>query len=70
MKPCPRHDEHLLTCQQVADRLNVNIRFVTRCLQEQRLRYLFVGRRIHIPTSAVTEFLETNTVFPAKGPAR
>ena len=55
-------DDHLLTRQEAADHLNVTPRFVTRCVQERRIRYVRVGRMVRIPESALAEYIQANTV--------
>ena len=57
--------ERLLTREEAADALNVTLRFVTRCVQERRIRYVRVGRMVRIPESAITEYLDLNSV-PAR----
>jgi excisionase family DNA binding protein len=46
MKNQPNEDETLLTRQEAADHLNVTLRFVTRCVQERRIRYVRVMKRL------------------------
>ena len=58
--------DHLLTRQEAADRLNVTPRFVTRCVQERRIRYVRVGRMVRIPESAIAEYVQANTVSTRK----
>jgi excisionase family DNA binding protein len=52
----------LLDKHQVADRLNVGIRFVERLIAEKRIAYVKVGRHVRVRTSVVAEFLDINTI--------
>ena len=54
--------ERLLTRKEAADALNVTLRFVTRCVQERRIRYVRVGRMVRIPESAIREYLDQHSV--------
>jgi excisionase family DNA binding protein len=54
--------ERLLTREEAADALNVTLRFVTRCVQERRIRYIRVGRMVRIPESAIREYLVQHSV--------
>ncbi len=56
--------DRLFTRQEAAERLNVTLRFVTRCVQQRRIRYVRVGRMIRIPEEALTEYISSNTVEP------
>ena len=53
----------LYTRQEAADYLNVTLRFVTRCIQERRIRYVRVGRLVRIPESALSAYVELNTTL-------
>ena len=55
--PDPLLDKH-----QVAQRLNVGIRFVERLIAEKRIAYVKVGRHIRIRVSVIERFLIDNTV--------
>ena len=57
-------DNRLLTRQEAADYLNVNLRFITRCVQERRIGYVRVGRMVRIPLTAITEYVESSAVPP------
>jgi excisionase family DNA binding protein len=52
----------LLDKDQVAERLNVGIRFVERLIAEKRIAYIKVGRHVRMRTSVVDAFVEENTV--------
>jgi excisionase family DNA binding protein len=56
--------DRLFTRKEAAERLNVTLRFVTRCVQERRIRYVRVGRLIRIPEAALNEYIATHTVDP------
>lgn len=55
-------DDPLYTRGEAAEILNVTLRFVTRCVQERRIRYIRVGRMVRIPESALREYLVANSV--------
>ncbi len=54
--------DRLLTRQEAADYLNVTLRFVTRCVQQRRVRYIRVGSMVRIPESALEEYIEAHSV--------
>ena len=54
--------EHLFTRDEAAEYLNVTTRFVTRCVQERRIRHVRIGRMVRIPESALVEYLASNSV--------
>jgi excisionase family DNA binding protein len=62
MKNQLHEDETLLTRREAAEHLNVTLRFVTRCVQERRIRCMRVGRMVDIPATAVAEYVSSNTV--------
>ena len=53
----------LLDKHQVAQRLNVGIRFVERLIAEKRIAYVKVGRHVRVRASAVDGFIGQNTVL-------
>ena len=57
-------DDPLYTREEAAEILNVTLRFVTRCVQERRIRYIRVGRMVRIPESALREYLSRGEVNP------
>jgi excisionase family DNA binding protein len=58
----PLVEDRLYTREEAAEVLNVTLRFVTRCVQERRIRYVRVGRMVRIPESALRDFIEENIV--------
>lgn len=58
----PLVEDRLYTREEAAEVLNVTLRFVTRCVQERRIRYVRVGRMVRIPRSALDAFIELNTL--------
>lgn len=55
--PDPLLDKH-----QVAERLNVGVRFVERLIAEKRIAYVKVGRHVRVRTSVVERFVSDRTV--------
>ena len=55
----------LLDKHQVAQRLNVGIRFVERLIAERRIAYVKVGRHVRVRASTVDGFIGENTVRSA-----
>jgi excisionase family DNA binding protein len=55
----------LLTKRQAAELLNVEERFITRCVFEKRISYVKVGRHVRIPMSALRRYVDANTIGPA-----
>ena len=55
-------DDRLYTREEAADALNVTLRFITRCVQERRIRYVRVGRMVRIPESALIEYVRAQSV--------
>ncbi|MEU1365718.1 excisionase family DNA-binding protein [Streptomyces sp. NPDC005803] len=56
--------DHLLTVEQVADRLGTTVRFPRRLIEERRITFVKVGRHVRIPETAVAAFVMANTVEP------
>jgi excisionase family DNA binding protein len=52
----------LLDKKQVAEHLNVGIRFVERLIAEKRIAYIKVGRHVRMRASVVDSFIQANTV--------
>ena len=52
----------LLDERQVAERLNVGVRFVERLIAEKRIPYVKVGRHVRLKASAVDQFIGTHTI--------
>ncbi len=65
----PSAAEVLLTKAEAAARLNVAERFIERCVEQRRIRFVRVGRFVRIPDSAITDFVAAATV-PVVGPQR
>ena len=55
-------NDRLYTREEAADALNVTLRFITRCVQERRIRYVRVGRMVRIPESALIEYVRAQSV--------
>lgn len=55
----------LLDKHQVAQRLNVGIRFVERLIAEKRIAYVKVGRHVRIRVSVLERFLAVSSI-PSK----
>jgi excisionase family DNA binding protein len=58
--------EPLLSVAQVAERLGTTARFPRRLIAERRITFVKVGRHVRIPESALSAFIETNTVQPSR----
>ncbi|MCD0485351.1 excisionase family DNA-binding protein [Streptacidiphilus sp. ASG 303] len=56
--------EQLLTVAQVAELLGTTERFPRRLIAERRIVFVRVGRHVRIPESALSAFVQTNTVQP------
>ena len=52
----------LLDKHQVAERLNVGIRFVERLIAEKRIAYIKVGCHVRMRASVVDNFIAANTI--------
>jgi excisionase family DNA binding protein len=55
--PDPLLDKH-----QVAERLNVGVRFVERLISEKRIPYIKVGRHVRVRDSEILKFISDRTV--------
>ncbi|MFJ2953569.1 excisionase family DNA-binding protein [Streptomyces sp. NPDC087270] len=51
---------------QVAERLGTTQRFPRRLVAERRITFVKVGRHVRIPESALSAFIDANTVAPAR----
>ncbi len=60
--PDPLLDKH-----QVAQRLNVGVRFVERLISEKRIAYVKVGRHVRVRTSSLEEYIRACTVAGSRG---
>lgn len=56
--------ERYLSVAQVAERLGTTERFPRRLVAERRIAFVKVGRHVRIPESALSAFIEANTVQP------
>jgi excisionase family DNA binding protein len=56
--------ERYLSVAQVAERLGTTERFPRRLIAERRITFVKVGRHIRIPESALSAFIDANTVQP------
>ena len=63
------HDP-LLTVPQVAERLNTSERYVRRLIEERRIEFVRIGRKIRIAGSVVDELIEHGRVRPTIRPGR
>jgi excisionase family DNA binding protein len=54
----------LLTVPQVADRLNTSERYVRRLIDERRIEFVRIGRKIRIAGSVVDALIERGRVLP------
>jgi excisionase family DNA binding protein len=59
----------LLTVQEAADALSVKTATVRAWLAKRRLPRVNCGRAVRIPSDAIAEFIERNTI-PAREPGR
>jgi excisionase family DNA binding protein len=55
----------LLTVPQVADRLNTSERYVRRLIEERRIEFVRIGRKIRITGSVIDALIERGRVQPA-----
>jgi excisionase family DNA binding protein len=56
----------LLTVVEAADRLNVGERFIRRLIEERRIEFVRLGRKVRIPADALESIVEQGTVSPAR----
>ncbi len=54
----------LLTVTQAAERLNTGERFIRRLIDERRIEFVRVGRKIRIPADALEAFIDAGRVHP------
>ena len=57
-------DDRLLTVAQVAELLNTTERYPRRLIDERRIRFVRLGRKVRIPESALREFIAAGLVEP------
>jgi excisionase family DNA binding protein len=58
--------DRLLTVAEVADLLNTSERFPRRLIEERRITFVRLGRKIRIPESAVGDFIASGVVEPLR----
>lgn len=59
----PQRDR-LLTVAEVAELLNTTERFPRRLIEERRIAFVRIGRKVRIPESAVRDFIAAGLVPP------
>lgn len=59
----------LLTVKQVAEQLGMKEATIRLWLYQRKLPHVHCGRSVRVPESAVSEFIERNTI-PAREPGR
>lgn len=58
--------ERLLTVAEAAELLNTGERFVRRLIEERRIEFVRLGRKIRIPAASVDALIERGRVQPAR----
>jgi excisionase family DNA binding protein len=58
--------DRYLSVDEVAEVLGTTARFPRRLIAERRITFVKVGRHVRIPESALTAFVEANTVRPVR----
>ncbi len=56
--------EPLLTVSEAAERLNTGERFIRRLIDERRIEFIRLGRKVRIPQSALDAFVDAGRVQP------
>jgi excisionase family DNA binding protein len=59
-----RETDRLLTVAEVADRLNTGERYVRRLIEERRVEFIRIGRKVRIASSVVDDLIERGKVRP------
>jgi excisionase family DNA binding protein len=62
--------DRLLTVAEVAELLNTSERFPRRLIEERRITFVRLGRKVRIPESAVREFIAAGLVEPLQRGSR
>lgn len=57
-----RPRDELLTVPQVAERLNTSERYVRRLIEERRIEFIRIGRKVRIAGSVVDGLIERGRV--------
>ncbi|MCO6010208.1 excisionase family DNA-binding protein [Actinoallomurus purpureus] len=65
MKIDPTRDR-LLTVAEVAELLNTSERFPRRPIEERRITFVRLGRKVRVPESAVAAFVAAGVVEPVQ----
>lgn len=56
--------DRLLTVDETAERLNTSPRFVRRLIEQRRMGFTRIGRKVRIPESDLSAFLARGHVKP------
>ncbi|MFI6811938.1 excisionase family DNA-binding protein [Nonomuraea sp. NPDC050328] len=56
--------DRLLTVAEVAERLGTTERFPRRLLEERRITFVRLGRKVRIPEAALNDFIAAGLVHP------
>lgn len=56
--------DKLLRVAEAAEVLGTTERFPRRLIAERRIRFVRVGRHVRIPSSAIAEYVQAQTVEP------
>ncbi|WP_084964590.1 helix-turn-helix domain-containing protein [Thermoactinospora rubra] len=59
-----RPADRLLTVAEVAERLGTTERFPRRLIEERRITFVRLGRKVRIPESALNDFIAAGLVHP------
>lgn len=54
----------LLTVEEAAERLGVDVRFVRRLIAERRIRYFKIGRHVRLAAGDLDEFVVAAAIDP------
>ncbi|MEV4105536.1 excisionase family DNA-binding protein [Nonomuraea sp. NPDC049649] len=59
-----RPTDRLLTVAEVAERLGTSERFPRRLIEERRITFVRLGRKVRIPESVLNDFIAAGLVPP------
>ncbi|MBB2742114.1 UNVERIFIED_ORG: excisionase family DNA binding protein [Microbispora rosea subsp. rosea] len=62
--PTRQPADRLLTVAEVAERLGTTERFPRRLIEERRIAFVRLGRKVRIPESVLNEFIAAGMVQP------
>lgn len=62
--------DRLLTVAEVAERLGTSERFPRRLIEERRITFVRLGRKVRIPESVLNDFIAAGLVPPITTRAR